>query len=1405
MSEPCTKKTLISSSLVLLFLISVLSPLAAANPEETQEVEQINVNADARVVADIADFQVNEGYSYLFMDEETPVVSATSFMKKSWIDAGRPYLEGHPSTLEESITSGRAAGRSCNSYITGDTLTAPTSGGSVDVYVAKTTTTVAFLVQTGRTLSSTVLQNLASTWDQTIYPTLTTYYGKDYQDGRGVAPPDVDGNCQVEIVIYDIDGAYNIGGYFAPGLASQREVVFVDYADITLSWGKSIIAHELQHLLHNAQDPYENLWVDEGNADVAIYLCFGADSTLRGHVNGWTSAPELSVRWWNQRNADYGAGFMMMMYLVDQLGGGPAMRQLVQDSSTGGVGVRNLAIAPPNGQGGKIGSNMNDVFANFSIAATLDSDQGIYGYANLDLRDTCSGAVFCKAQPAATNSNWATPYSSTGHQTEAWGIRSFKFTPGGASPAPLTMRLTTDVAGFDGVLVTKSMTDGLYSVSDLTFQGTTATALVPGFGNLTDEVWAITWYASSVADCDYTSCGNSYPQGTIDIEAARITSPASIDFNTTTLTDRDGDGLDDTVEVGFDVTSNAFFEDLDTEISVLDSSGNMVDSITTRITAGGGVAAPYSIFFTPNMNDQYSFNFKLKNVLGEQIDELTSAPQLLSNMRPVSNGTVSTNLSLTWEKITFSGDGFDAWGLSLTNNSLPYLDSPVAYAWDFGDNQTSSLKSPTRHYEEIGVYNATLRVKDTGGLWSETDIFEMVLFDDTIPNPIVTVNDQFVANEISVLTGQRILFSAARTTDNVPVTNLNFTWDWGDGSSVGGIGAYTAYHSWDSIDAQNVTYNLTLTVSDGINIAVKNILVQVNNRLPVQVFNDVLETTTYAPLQVPVIFDDIDGEIEAWSWSFPGGVNLDGIDVGRDSEFGLVSSTNEFPTPAWNTPGNKTITLTVTDDDGGSSVANLLVIVRNQLPVADFSVRESASAVGQFIDVRSEDLQVDTQYVFDGRASFDPDGSLGDFNDLIFTWGFPDGNDTDSVQPRFTFGEPGVYRVNLTVTDEQGEQSITRTMIIRVANPLPVANARIVEGWIDDSLITIDSDFNRSALPDVFKRVFDDDGNTHAAPGTLLYFDSSGTRDGDRKYEGKFVPLEQSSPDWNGIVQYSWDFGDGSPISNEPFPWHSYDRPGEYSVSLTVRDSYGTGDVTRVFLMVIIDYAPQINGLDIPSEIYEGIQYALDANVSDYESQNEIGLCLDDDVDDGSDIDCDQVLATEVSVRWELDLANDTNQNNIPDDDWKDPVSGQVAKVKMIWMTPGKRDIKIEVCDSLNQCVTMTETVSVLPEELAPPSLSDYTLEDWSAWFKRTGTDALLFLALVMVALILGYFVMRAPTDSELDAMEAEAVYDDLEVVEGAKGLVSIDDHTPPPTPKILTKDERTNSESGYVRPVRRG
>ena len=73
---------------------------------------------------------------------------------------------------------------------------------------------------------------------------------------------------------------------------------------------------------------------------------------------------------------------------------------------------------------------------------------------------------------------------------EGWGIRSFKFTPGSASPAPLTLRVTSDVSNFDGVLVYKSTADGLWSTQDLDFNNNVATGLIQGFGNLTDEVYA---------------------------------------------------------------------------------------------------------------------------------------------------------------------------------------------------------------------------------------------------------------------------------------------------------------------------------------------------------------------------------------------------------------------------------------------------------------------------------------------------------------------------------------------------------------------------------------------------------------------------------------------------------------------------------------------------------------------------------------------------------------------------------------------------------------------------------------------------------------------------------------------------------------------------------------------------
>ena len=158
-----------------------------------------------------------------------------------------------------------------------------------------------------------MLQNLASTWDQTIYPTLTTYYVKDYGDGRGIAPPDVDNNRQVEVIIYEIDGQYNIGGYFAllriPRRDGLRGLRGRD-PDVVAS----IIAHE-RNTCCTTHRPYENPTSTRGTPTWRFTSLWG-----RQHPDRPRERPDAEQRLLGAMvepaNADYGAGFMLMMYLV---------------------------------------------------------------------------------------------------------------------------------------------------------------------------------------------------------------------------------------------------------------------------------------------------------------------------------------------------------------------------------------------------------------------------------------------------------------------------------------------------------------------------------------------------------------------------------------------------------------------------------------------------------------------------------------------------------------------------------------------------------------------------------------------------------------------------------------------------------------------------------------------------------------------------------------------------------------------------------------------------------------------------------------------------------------------------------------------------------------------------------
>jgi PKD repeat protein len=566
-----------------------------------------------------------------------------------------------------------------------------------------------------------------------------------------------------------------------------------------------------------------------------------------------------------------------------------------------------------------------------------------------------------------------------------------------------------------------------------------------------------------------------------------------------------------------------------------------------------------------------------------------------------------------------------------------------------------------------------------------------------------------------------------------------------------------------------------------------------------------MTTMIYTMLVFLDVFEDDDGEIVSYDWTFTDGLRLGTGMPERGDDFSTISSTSSNPLVAWDTPGNKTVFLTVTDDDGSDATTMLNIVVMNQLPVATFDVRTLSAMGSREIDFREEDGEVDTAYVFDGLDSQDPDGLVGDSSDIeVWNWTFSDGTFGDRPQVTHSFTTPGIHTVTLVVTDKQGEQSFARTMTVRITNPLPIVNVRILDGWLEGELITTSTVFPEGSLPDAWSHTFNEDGAVVTAPHRLLYFDSAGTRDGDRQFEGKYLPFETESPDWNGLVEYTWDFGDATPLDHSASPWHAYTLPGTYTVSLTVRDAFGTGDVTRSSFTVVVDHPPSVTEIFVPETVFSESSASFSAEVSDMEGGSTMEIYRDLDVEDGSITERDERIVTDLTVRWDFDIETDEDGNGVLDDDWVLPVAGSSTRAINTWDMTGYYTVLVEVCDGMGQCSDLTRDIEIVPEPEGPPSLSEFSAEEWKSWIADAGSELATFVALIVVALILGWLVMREPTQLEEEAKEAAETYSDIELVESQGGLLGMDHHQPPPAPKILSKDERRSDDSGYVRPLRR-
>src|SRR5262245_46735883 len=150
-------------------------------------------------------------------------------------------------------------------------------------------------------------------------------------------------------------------------------------------------------------------------------------------------------------------------------------------------------------------------------------------------------------------------------------------------------------------------------------------------------------------------------------------------------------------------------------------------------------------------------------------------------------------------------------------------------------------------------------------------------------------------------------------------------------------------------------------------------------------------------------------------------------------------------------------------------------------------------------------------------VQFASDRSTDDGLIVLREWDFGDGTTSLDLNPRHTYTGTGEFKTTLTLTDDDGATSQRTTTILVTEAPVAV--------------ITTD----RTVI--------------ETAPGIV-----------------NFSAVDSFDPDGE-IVEYRWDFGDGSREFLATVP-HQYASPGNYKVTLTVTDDVGVQTSSDVFIQV---------------------------------------------------------------------------------------------------------------------------------------------------------------------------------------------------------------------------------------------
>jgi len=324
-------------------------------------------------------------------------------------------------------------------------------------------------------------------------------------------------------------------------------------------------------------------------------------------------------------------------------------------------------------------------------------------------------------------------------------------------------------------------------------------------------------------------------------------------------------------------------------------------------------------------------------------------------------------------------------------------DDPLSYSWDFADGTAVVTGSSVQHvFADNGTYAVTITVEDDdGGTTSETT-------DVVIANASPVINS--LSGDTTGVEGGTFSF-VADPSDPGASDTWSTTWDFDDGTPVQ-TGDFQ-----DHVFADDGAYTVHVTVEDDDGgTATSTLAVVVSNVDPTIVSLSTTPATDLSegvPVALASVATDPGDDTLSYSWA-PG----DGTSPLSGDEVVYTYADD----------GIYTVTLTVSDEDGGSTQNTHVLTVLNTAPTIEQVTGDTTGVEGQS---RS----------FSAVVS-DP-GSV-DLGSLDLSWDFGDGTAPvfgDSVVHEF--GDEGSYSVVLTATDLQ-LASDSQMLVVHIDNVAPV-------------------------------------------------------------------------------------------------------------------------------------------------------------------------------------------------------------------------------------------------------------------------------------------------------------------------------------------------------------------------------